>query len=225
MNRIFLILIISFFSFSCSSDNDRIERNHEIVNILLKDRMKLINHVQILQDTQDTIRVFSMTLIGNSMNKITYDSVRNSLVIFSYHTPPINHPFFKDSTEYILNQLSTLPSTKWDSTLIECKIPIDYPEKELKEDTSHKTTKWLLKYKKEKSFLVISEPIENVNGEITASAKLFTSNYNIDKSYILKKENNEWTIADNSTIVSKVILKEFDNRTEEVEICVGYYDL
>ena len=87
----------------------------------------------------------------------------------------------------------------------------------------------------DKTFLLISEPIYNTDGEVMVSAYITSRDYIIDKSYVLRKIKQKWEIHDYSTIVCKYsepeIEKIINNRGEEItettlyHIVVGYYDI
>ncbi|WP_157493815.1 hypothetical protein [Draconibacterium sediminis] len=220
IKSIFIILLLQ----GCSTDSDRIERNHELLNIILKDRLTLESKTFIIKETNDTISIGKIIMIANSYNNLEFDTLNNRFGVFTYLTVPLNHPFYKDSEEYIFNQIQHLPATNWDTSRIQMDIDIENPQLEQADKNTDEIMFWIATHQT-KNYLVISEPIENKSGDVTVSAKLFMGKYNIDKSYFMTKENNQWTITESGTAISKNISKIYDDRTEVAEIMVGYYDI
>ena len=88
------------------------------MSFVLKDRVKLDSTVQIIHESKDTIDIFDMTLIENSFIDIKLDTVNNEVSIFSRNTPPLSHPFFKGSMDFITNQIENLEVSLWDTTTL-----------------------------------------------------------------------------------------------------------
>ena len=220
IKSIILILLLQ----GCSRDYDKTERNHEILNLILNDRLPLEYNMCVIEESHDSIYIGKLTLIGISESELEIDTVKNRLGIFSYHSVPFEHPFYKNSKEYILNQISEMRPTLWDSLLIKSRIEIEMPELNVENETNNKIRFWIATHPNE-NYLVVSEPIENINGAVTVSAKIFMKKYNIDKSYILSRVDGKWSIEESTTAVSKNIGKTYDDRTEVVEMFMGYYDI
>jgi len=233
MRNVFTVILIGLLCYSCSERTDT-DLNKEIFEFILKDRIKLNSTVQIIQESNDSIGIFNLTLIENSFSDIEIDTTKNEVRIFSYNTPPLSHPFFKDSMLFIKNQIENLECSLWDTTSLNINIEIDSPLKEYGDTIRNKTGLWLAR-NEDKAFLQISEPVYNVNGEVMVSALITLKDYVIDKSYVLNKVNRQWEIKEFSTLVGKYS----DSEIEEVInpdgekiiaksrylIVIGYYDI
>lgn len=222
MRQSILIIILISILFSCSKSDEKVIRNHEILNVILYDRLQLANKNILVFGTNDTIQVKNIILIANSKCDIEFDSTRNNLRMFNSISPSIKHPFYEDSVEYILSQLPKLSTHSWDSTLLRVKVKIENPKTKFDKSKKNKTELWVSGHKKDNSYLVVTEPIENQAGEVLISGKIFTAKYNIEKCYIMYKSETNWKIKESLTALSRTQMEFFKDREEESEIFIGY---
>jgi len=222
MRQSILIVILISILFSCSKSDEKVIRNHEILSTILNDRLQLENRNISIQGTNDTIRVKDIILIADSKCDIEFDSTRNNLRMFNSISPYIKHPFYEDSVEYILSQLPKLSTHSWDSTLLRVKVKIEDPKTKFDKSKKNKTELWVSGHKKDNSYLVVTEPIENQAGEVLISGKIFTEKYNIEKCYIMYKSETNWKIKESLTALSRTHIEVFKDRDEESEIFIGY---
>jgi len=233
MRNVFIAILIGLILYSCT-DKNNVDLRKEIFEFVLKDRIKLNSTINILQESNDSIRIYNLTLIENSFSDIPLDTVNNSVTIFN-NSLSLPSSFIKDSISFIANQLKSLKSTSWDTTSLNIDIKIDSPLKELADSIKNRTDLWIANNVKNKAFLQISEPVYNIKGEVMVSARVIVKDYINDKSYILSKENSLWQIAKYSTIVlkqSEPHIKEIikPDGTKVIEntrymIVVGYFDI
>jgi len=134
------ILIVIFIStlFSCTKLEDTVIRNHKILNVILNDRLPLANQNISISGTNNRIQVKDIILIADSKCDIVFDSKRNNLRMFNSISPNIEHPFYGDSVEYILEQLSELSSYSWDAKLIYRILELKSPKRNLKKELTIK---------------------------------------------------------------------------------------
>jgi hypothetical protein len=184
--------------------------------------LQLANKNILVFGTNDTIQVKNIILIANSKCDIEFDSTRNNLRMFNSISPSIKHPFYEDSVEYILSQLPKLSTHSWDSTLLRVKVKIENPKTKFDKSKKNKTELWVSGHKKDNSYLVVTEPIENQAGEVLISGKIFTAKYNIEKCYIMYKSETNWKIKESLTALSRTQMEFFKDREEESEIFIGY---
>lgn len=219
-----LIIIFISILFSCSKSDEKVIRNHEILITILNDRLQLENRNILIPGTYDTIRVKDIILIAESKCDIEFDSTKNNLTMFNSISPDTKHPFYEDSVEYILRQLPKLLTHSWDSTFLRVKVKIEDPETKFDKSIKYKTELWVSGHKKDNSYLVVTEPIENQAGEVLISAKIFAVGYNIEKCYIMYKSETNWKIKESLTALSRTQTEFLGDREKEIEIFIGYTD-
>ncbi|TRX61012.1 hypothetical protein [Carboxylicivirga sp. M1479] len=224
MKQNILLVIFIMTLFSCSKFDSEVIRNHQILNVVLNDRLTLANQNIGISEVNGIIQVKDIILIADSKSDITFDSKRNNLRMFNSITPSVGHPFYMDSINYILKQLPRLSSHSWNTELLTEIVKIENPKDEFEKETQHKTELWISKNKKENSYLVVTEPIFNPRGEVIISAKIFTDGFNIEKCYIMGKSESNWKIKECLTAFSLIRTEVLEDREIESEIFIGYSD-
>jgi hypothetical protein len=234
MKKIFTIVLIGMICYSCY-DKKELDIKKKVLEYVVKDRIKLNSTVQIIKESNDTIRIFNLTLIENSYSDILIDTTKKSILIFSYNTPSFSHPFFKDSIDRIIKQIQSLKSSLWDTTSLNLDIKIDSPLKEYGDTVKNRTDLWIHNNINNKSFLQISEPIYNPKGEVLVATRINVNGYVIDKSYILKREIDNWVAVGHSTIIGKFSAPKVEEiinpdgkkviSEKRYLIVLGYYDI
>lgn len=220
MKKILFFIVPIFFLQSCSEKENKVKRNHEILNIILKDRLLLEKRNFIYlsnQDTiKDTIRIRKIELVASSYTNVIIDSVNNFISILDETFPITKNYPFKISSDSLLKQIKHLTATAWESDKIDFKIPI---ERKINEDSLSCLDKKYLT----RSYLIVSEPLIIGDDEILVLAKLFNFRYTLNKLYEIKKRKGKWEIARSRTMVSKFV----EDKTSEVnkkDINYGKYD-
>lgn len=234
MKKILIILLTGIICYACH-DKKESDLKKGVLGYVLKDRIKLNSTVQVIKESNDSIGIFNLTLIENSFNDFFIDTTKKSLLIFSYNTPSFSHPFFSDSIDFIINQVQSLKSSLWDTTSLNLDIKIDSPLKEYGDSVKDRTDLWIQNNINNKAFLQISEPVYNPKGEVLVASRITVDGYVIDKSYILKKENDNWVAVGHSTLIGKFSSPEFEEITnpdgtkviakKRYLIVLGYYDI
>ncbi|WP_430814046.1 hypothetical protein [Carboxylicivirga sp. RSCT41] len=212
MKKILIAIILGAVCYSCINPKENI-LNQDIFELIIKDRIRLNSTVQILQETNDSLGIFNITLIENSNIDVELDTTRNRLVFLGGQSIPLSHPFFMDSVDYIDHQLDHLKSSSWDTTSLGLKIEIDSPLEELGDSIKYKTLWWIDKYVKDKAFLQIGQPIFNVNGEALVATEIMIEDYVINKMYILNRVNDNWKIIDSNSSIGKFTPPEIKEKT------------
>ena len=234
MKKILIIVLTGIICYGCHEKTE-LNLKKEVLEYVLKDRFKLNSTVRIIKESNDSIGIFNLTLIENSFNDFFIDTKKKSILIFSYNTPSFSHPFFSDSIDFIIKQIQSLESSLWDTTSLNLDIKIDSPLKEYDDTLNDRTDLWIQNNINNKAFLQISEPVYNLKGEVLVASRITVDGYVIDKSYILKKENDNWVAVGHSTLIGKFSSPEFEEITNPdgikvtVEkrylIVLGYYDI
>lgn len=227
ISRVLRILLLSgflvFLNGACSNTKRSIEQKHNMLNVVLNDILESENCVIVLE--MDSVYVKDIVLLPNSFADIHYDSLKNSLCIFSCHAPPISHVFFEGIRSNLVHKLNELKSTFWDSDFLPKKVDVVNFDNTIISDVSLRSFTWIANHRHEKSVLYVSEPIINNEGDVLICGKLFTDNYNIDKCFLLEQDNDKYIIQEKNTAVSKIVYEPCDNEICEYEIFVGYFGL
>nr|WP_319998885.1 hypothetical protein [uncultured Draconibacterium sp.] len=223
LNRLLIYTIIVFLFQSCSIEKNREIRNHSILNIIIQDKKGLENKNILLNDT-DTIVTRKLNLIGESAKQINLNLGNNSISFFGSYTS-FNfdeHPFFKNSMDTILNNISKAKKTIWKSELINDEINIikvDVEKDSLEQD---RIINWITSNISNSDFIYVSEPIENNKKDLLVCTKTFTTDYCFETIYILKKTGDSWEISQKSTTVTKLVVEKIgDNVEKMIEIYKG----
>lgn len=234
MKKILIIVLTGLICYSCH-DKKELDIKKEVLDFILKDRIRLNSTVQIIKESNDSIGIFNLTLIENSYNDFFIDTTKKSILIFSYNTPSFSHPFFSDSIDFIIKQIQNLQSSLWDTTSLKLDIKIDSPLKEYGDTVNNRTDLWIQNNINNKAFLQISEPVYNPKGEVLVASRITVDGYVIDKSYILKKENDNWVAVGHSTLIGKFSSPESEEiinpdgikviAEKRYLIVLGYYDI
>ena len=241
MKTTFLLIISCLILISCTNHNELDKKGlikdvrKEVLEIVLLD-MKRLNYTEnIFPETNDTLVISNLTLISNSDTDIEIDTIENWFWTFTLNSIPTTHPFFDESIDYITEQIDNLISSNWDTSSLNIEIPIDYPLEELGDTVGDITGYWISTNIKDKSFLQISEPIYNVNGDIIVSVHITLDGYVIGKLYVIKDKDGSLEVWDKATIIGKFSEPEFiaDKEGEAKGhikkrtylILLGYYDI
>jgi hypothetical protein len=187
---------------SCSKKENKIEMKHEILNIILKNRLTLEKKNFIYkskEDTiQDSIRIGKIELVEKSYTNMIIDTTDNFLMIFDHVFPTKKEYPFQVPVDTLLNTIRNLKATTWQNDKISLKVPIvrNYSENSfsLLDSVFLKT-----------SYLVVSEPLFVGENKIIVSAKLLNYKYSLDKLYEMEKVKGEWKITHSETMISKEI--------------------
>jgi hypothetical protein len=230
-----LLLVLLGLTFHACHERIEPDLRKEVFDFILKDRIKLNSTIHIIRDSNDSIRIFNLTLIEDSYNELVMDSTKNRIRIFSYNTPSYSHSFFGNSKDSILKRIQRLESRPWDTTSLNIDIKIDSPNNEYGDTIKNKTALWIQNNLVDKSFLQISEPLFNINGEVLVATKISTNDYVIDKYYILKRNGDNWVTIKQDALVGKYTDYEFGEiiKPDGTKvpfgkrnlIVIGYFDL
>jgi hypothetical protein len=227
INRILILTVIVIFFHSCSVESKRERRNHEILNIIVHDKEKLENKTILLDNYRDTIIMKELNLIGESANDIKINLKDSSLNFFGAHRQFNLHenPFFKNSIDKIIQNISNAPKTIWDAKLIDSKINI--VNVDVEKDLLHqeRIISWITSNRTNSDYLYVSEPIENKDGELLVCSKIYNKNYCFETIYIFKQDEEIWKTVGKTTLVTRLIVEKIDNNSEkEIEMFRGYIE-
>ena len=202
MRNLTIIFILALCVLSCSKKEDKIQRNHEILNVILADRIKLEKHNFIFTSKEDTIkdsiRIRKLELIGKSFIGFQIDTVNKLFGIFDHLFLTDKPKTFGIPTDSLLNQIKRLKSTNWDSNLLTTNILIDRKQDVNDVDLFNPL---LL----DKSYLIISEPISITENKVVVSAKILSYRYSLDRFYTLERKQGKWEIIKRETMVCKQV--------------------
>lgn len=215
--------LLVFLNGACSNTKRSIEQKHKILNVVLNDILESENSIIVLE--MDSVYVKDIELLPNSFADFHYDSLNNSLCIFSRHAPPISHMFFDGIRSNLIHKLNELKTTFWDSNFLPKMVDVVNFDNTIISDVSLISYTWITNHRHEKSILYVSEPIINNEGDVLICGKLFTDYYNIDKCFILEQDDDEYIIQEKNTAVSKIVYEPCENEICEYEIFVGYFGL
>jgi len=234
-----IISILAFGALISCSNNVKTKQlkkhtRDEVLEIVLEDLVKLNNTKHILQESNDTLFFSNLTLIYNSSTDIEINTAENLLFTFTMNSIYLDNPFFEESMESIESQIENLSSTNWDTSSLNIDIPVDNPLEELDDAPGDITSFWIDSNIKEKSFIKVSEPIFNVNGDVIVSANISTGKYIIGKLYILENSESGLKVGKTVTMVGKLTFGEkIENPEPNKEetysqtqylMFLGYYD-
>ncbi len=230
------IIGLLFITF-CNSCSIKIEDNREkeILEIVLKDRIKLNSSTQIIQKTNDSIKINNLTLIKNANDGFVIDSVNNRFVLPGGRCFSLSYSFFTDSINYYESQIKDVSPVIWDTTGLYLNIEVDSPMTELGDSIKHKTLWWITENIGNKSFLQISKPIYNLNDKALIETEITLEDYVIKKFFLLGKSNDSWQIEDFETVILKYTEPEIEewlgedgiiHRTEKSYLVIlGFYHI
>jgi hypothetical protein len=199
----------AFLFQSCSNKENKIEMKHDILNVILKDRLTLEKKNFIYKSkedtTQDSIRIGKIKLVEKSYTNIIIDTTENFFMIFDHAFPTKKEYPFQVPADKLLNTIRNLKSTTWQNDKISLKVPIirNYSENSLSLLDSV-----LLKT----SYLEVSEPLSVGENKIIVSAKLLNYKYSLDKLYEMKNVKGEWKITRSETMISKEVEEKKENK-------------
>ena len=219
MRNVLIVFMTILLFQSCSNKENKIEINHEILNLILKDRLSLEKKNFIYkskEDTiQDSIRIGEIELVEKSYTNMTIDTTENFFMIFDHAFPTKKEYPFQVPADALLNTIRNLKSTTWQNDKISLKVPIvrNYSENSLSLLDSV-----LLKT----SYLVVSEPLSVGENKTIVSAKLLNYKYSLDKLYEMEKVKGEWKITHSETMISKEVEENKKNKKEPNK---GNYEL
>lgn len=211
MRNVLIAFVTVLLFHSCSNKENKIEMKHEILNIILKDRLTLEKKNFIYkskEDTiQDSIRIGKIELVAKSYTNMIIDTTENFFMIFDHAFPTKKGYPFQVPIDTLLNTIRNLKSTTWQNDKLNIKVPIvrNYSENSLSLLDSG-----LLK----NSYLVISEPLYVGVNKIIVSAKLLNYKYSLDKLYEMKKVEGKWKIIHSETMISKEVEAKKKNKKE-----------
>lgn len=202
MRNVLIFFTIVFFFQSCSNKENKTERNHEILNIILKDRLTLETNNFIYKNKEDTIqdsiRIGKIELVEKSYTNIIIDTTENFFMVFDHAFPTKKEYQFEVPAEALLMTIRNLKSTTWQSDKINLKVQI---ARNFSENNLSLLDSVLLKT----SYLVISEPLTVGENKIIVSAKLLNYKYSLDKFYQMEKVKGEWKITYCETMIIKEV--------------------
>lgn len=208
-NFLFIITAVLLFQ-SCTKRENKIDTNHEILNIILKDRLILEKKNFIYKSKEDinrdSIRIGKIKLIEKNYTDIFIDSAKRYVMIF-YHDIPLKNDFpFQIPVDTFLNRIKNLKKKTWKRDKIAYNIQIE--SKDINYCTSTLDSTFL-----KTSFLFVSEPLMIGENKVLVSAMLYNYKYTLDKLYQMEKKNGEWIIISSETMISKEV--EEKNETKK----------
>jgi len=214
MRKLLTVIAIAIFILSCSNkenkNNDRqkvvktysetetnkIKRNHEILNVILKRWAPLSNKILSGQNRAPII-LKHIILVHKSITNLSYDTTDNVFSIKPHRFNLAEPPLFQTQRDTVLKQIRQSTPILWNSELIYSTIRIDpsITEKQASfPGTLHD------KY----SFLVVSEPIEFSKNVFFVSGLLYTKKNLLDNLYIIEKVDDKWKVINVETAIIRL---------------------
>ena len=214
---------------SCSKTENDNEIKHEILNIILQDRMTLEkkNFIYVSSEDstiKDSIHIAQIRLVEKSDPNIFIDSTKRFFMIFFHDFPLKENYSFQIPSDTLIQRIKNLKESVWDINKITLNIPI---EKKFKKDSLSSFDSTFIKT----SYLIISEPLFVEKNKVLVSAILLNYKYSLDKLYEMERVNGIWKINHSETMISKEVIEknkkepnigDYDYVETSYQIFVGY---
>jgi hypothetical protein len=217
----FIVLLMT----SCSIKNNFENYKYELLKSITNEYFKLQDSELILEESNDTIRINEIRLIPFTESNFYFDSTKNELFLYLFHCPTLNNNYFKDSLNFILEQIPNIETTYWDSAFLMNQIKIVNIDTVKSINKKENIYLWIAHQKSQISFLMITEPLININGQVLISSNLYANPYVISKYLIFEKTKNHWQSIDSLTVISKQKIEYFNKMTRLAIEDIDFYDL